>query len=844
MKKDTFNYNECRKRFDEWLEDTKGYLYKDLNETETRNKIIDPLFKYVLGWDEKQISREGHINKIGYYDYEFDSVSNKMIIEAKREFVPFVMPKTSSVKYNAIKDKLSHIGDAINQGVDYAASKKHKVVCVSNGVQLAVTYIPYINIKTYDDTLLFTDHKDLNEKFTTFWNLFSPIQNIENELPSLLVPNPKEALIRPRPSFRSKIGQQQESPEDVVEGNVLAEYFDKIHGRYFTEIISDPELLKMCYCDSESSHNYTKQIEFVLRDRAPRLGQVVQDVSEEAGESTIEQIETKKKSAGIFSRRFAYVRDDTKMFVLIGGPGAGKTTFIHRFFNYILSEEDRKSTVWLYLDCRKCTSEDNLDQYIYERLEDELYSKYEKIGVFDNQDILMRMFAKDLNKQKALINLLPSEEERNRERHKIIKDIISGNKHVYIERIFEYLKKQDYSTCVVYDNVDQLDANLQKKMFLHANAVRERFQTTVILSLREEIYYQYEHEKAFNFAECDVFHIPAPKIYSVLSKRLKAIKESKTTEDKFWVTTSKGVGINIAELDVIEVISQTFLGNEDNSLLLEMLSNRDIREALRKFKRIISSNNVNFDLLINAAGVNAASPKSREAESDKRFKTEELLRSLALGNRLHYNGSRSSVINIFDINNDGFFSHFTKSRILYYAQENLHFTRGLLPKGFVKIKDMYEECFKYTVNNIEEFTQICFYLQSQGALSNLKGNISSISTVDFVRLGPAGSYYINYLKGNPYYLSLVSIDTPISSESKMSRINELYVKSLIAGQVQKYKRFIDMANEFVLYLLESEKEEIEYLEKLKCPGLDHNIYRISKDINDSMKHFLSTVKTN
>lgn len=839
-------YTACSGRLDQWLDTSKDFLNKKgLNETETRNKIIDPLFKYVMGWDEKNLTREGHLNQIGYFDYEFNCGNNRFILEAKKEYVQFIMPKSNTIKLKALKDKLADFKNAIEQGIDYAVPRKINTVVVSNGSQIALTYIPFLKLSC-NDTYLFHNHTKILENFSVFWNLFSPYQNIDSELRELLDKD-QDKLIRNRPPFSPKVNQQQTNPEEVVEYNVLSNYLASIHDKYFTEIIDDWELLKKCYCDYEGAKQYEKNIEFVLKDRAPRISRVLEEVADfddeldtpEDSEREVIDIKTKKRSADIFDNRFTENKNKSKMFLLVGGAGVGKTTFIHRFFNFILSEEDRNSTVWVYLDCKECSNDTDLDKFIYKKIEDELYTKYKELGIFEQQEVLLKVFVDDINKNKSLLAFLPDEEARNLKKGEIISDIISNDKEAFIKRIFEYVQKNGFGTCVVYDNVDQLDSELQKKLFQHGNVIRERFRTTVILSLREEVYYQHEHDKSFNFVECDVFHVPAPKVYSVLSKRLKTAKESLSQEDVlFDVKTSKGLSIEVKKLDILEVLSQTFMGDEDNILLLEMLSNKDIRESLRLFKKIVSSPNVNYDNLLTAAGIS-----SIKETSDKRIPFGELIRGLALDNRYHYVSSKSKLVNIFEISNDGFFSHFTKLRILAYAQSNLSLTISTLPKGFFKLEKMYEESFRDTVKSLDTFVDICMILQREGALLNLKGTINSLEKDDFITLGPAGFYYLSSLKSNPHYLALVAIDTPLSSQTTSTKVRELYDKLCNASSLYiKNRRIIDIAEEFVKYLVEVENEEVNYLRENGSENLDNDLYKISTHIQEDVHREIERLK--
>lgn len=53
---------------------------RTLTEADTRSKLIDPLFKSVLGWSEAEIRREEPVAK-GYVDYVLGSEYGHILIE-------------------------------------------------------------------------------------------------------------------------------------------------------------------------------------------------------------------------------------------------------------------------------------------------------------------------------------------------------------------------------------------------------------------------------------------------------------------------------------------------------------------------------------------------------------------------------------------------------------------------------------------------------------------------------------------------------------------------------------------------------------------------------------------
>jgi len=77
--------DEALKNFTELMKEQ----WISLSESDTRSKIIDPIFTKCLNWEETDFSREEH-SDTGFVDYVFKiGKKNVFVIEAKREGVSF-----------------------------------------------------------------------------------------------------------------------------------------------------------------------------------------------------------------------------------------------------------------------------------------------------------------------------------------------------------------------------------------------------------------------------------------------------------------------------------------------------------------------------------------------------------------------------------------------------------------------------------------------------------------------------------------------------------------------------------------------------------------------------------
>ena len=99
----TITFEESKEHFDDFVENFGKYKTVDLSESDTRSKLIDTVLIDILGWDESDIIREGHVDS-GYFDYKISIAGFTLIVEAKKQFNDFVLPNQNrrKCKINAI----------------------------------------------------------------------------------------------------------------------------------------------------------------------------------------------------------------------------------------------------------------------------------------------------------------------------------------------------------------------------------------------------------------------------------------------------------------------------------------------------------------------------------------------------------------------------------------------------------------------------------------------------------------------------------------------------------------------------------------------------------------------
>jgi len=207
----------------------------ELTEADTRCKIIDVLFKQVLGWNEGAIRREERLvgeDRHGYVDYTFASDRNAFLVEAKRAGAYFEMPTGRRMKARSggVLKQSRELSGAIQQVRSYCMAKAIPVGVVSNGVQIAVVAV-HTSPQMYD-VVLFDGLDALEKHFLSLWNILSPTSNARVSLEDkLATPAGREP-----PQFSRRLLDDIARRDESISRNPVDGYLRPHIQRYFSDM--------------------------------------------------------------------------------------------------------------------------------------------------------------------------------------------------------------------------------------------------------------------------------------------------------------------------------------------------------------------------------------------------------------------------------------------------------------------------------------------------------------------------------------------------------------------------------------------------------------------------------
>ena len=756
----------------ERLKELINLVEKDFSESDTRAKIIDPLFKECLGWNEKDIRREPHIHK-DYLDYIFsiDGV-RKFVLEAKKVGLAFRIPTSFGGRYYTIRGTIStdkNIIRAIEQAQRYCINSGAKYGIVSNGRQyILFEAFSYGKDWRSGQCVIFRSLKDVKKNFGLFWNTLSK-ESVRNgslrryisqeELPTV--------FFRPIDEVHAK--------DSILTRNEMSPLLQPFITHLFADIIdaSQLEVLERCYVTQKQYRDAGKLINRHL-DRPPGF----------AKKYKVDMLIESETKAGRFEE--LYEKNEkflsTKapkgsLVILMGGIGSGKTTFIHHFFNFVVKKPEK--TMWFYVNFLEAPIDiTKIESHILKSIVRDFERKYkDKLG--------------DELKSFGLDSITPD-----------LKNIVI---------LFSLLTLKGFTISLVLDNVDQhsyVSPEYQEHVLLFAKHLTDRLKTLTILTLREESFFKSTMSGVLDAFPASVFHISSPSFEKVIRNRIDYVLNLlEETDDQIRTITRSNIQFGTSKKVVrlfFEIVKNSLRSTRKvgSAILwfIDDISGGNMRLALNFFRIFLVSGNTDVNEML------MIEHRQRE-QGDRGYNIpfHHVIKSIILEHSRLYSGTRSRIMNLFDINPEYTNSHFLHLRVLNY----LHNRMGYQPppgRGFVEIDGLLSEAERLMIRKAaiaDSLRKLAFFGLVQFENQSKKG----YETATYVRITNTGIYYLTKLIYRCIYLDLVWMDTPILDKDLIRELLKHLVEVRAMKRAQDLDERFQRTEMFLDYL--KNREEIE-----------------------------------
>lgn len=613
----------------ELLEIGKKIDFENVNEAETRLKLIDKILFDVLGWTHNDVQVEERVSEDGqttYADYVVRTASTAFIVEAKKIGVVF---KTSAKDRRLKLTKSNVYGDledAVSQARDYCRKLGIQFAVVTNGNQWVIFPANRTDQVTFQNSyaLVFNSLESILESdYAEFSDLLSRNSVVNSSLENLLLGYSEDQVEgrRLRNFFQSPRSESHNSIYPLIETAINTSFSDTI-------IEMDPELFERCYVNSPEKIKFDRRINMhISKSQHLFSSQPVRPMQ--------------RKDANFLKDRIRNLQSKAKplAIVILGTVGAGKTTFLHYTRSVTAATVFEKVTGkpyphWIAINFLKYTNDKLPVDYIYECIKEYLIDD----PYFSDYKIcISKSYQKEIEAiRKGPAFLIAQNQEKFDEL--ITKKLTDDYDNIkpYVDKLLSYASSQS-PIFLVIDNIDQLSEELQSGIFTEAVAFSSKLNLNLVIALRSSTYVEHRNSPAFNAFDFDPILIEPPKIEAVLSKRFFLANNLISGESGDFVSEN-GIKVHVTDLSVlIELIQSSVLGTDVGSLL-EVLASGDVRNALRMTREFIEHGYSN-------PGKAYSKHKSGEKYT---LPKHEALRAILLGNQSVYNEAYSPIGNPYD----------------------------------------------------------------------------------------------------------------------------------------------------------------------------------------------------
>jgi hypothetical protein len=550
-------------------------------------------------------------------------------------------------------------------------------------------------------------------------------------------------------------------------------------------------IARNAYISSKRREHYTDEIDRVVKNALPR---------KKAGTQLIEDTDNPAELLHLFGRGKEL---QSKILLLIGSVGAGKSTFVDYFRATKLPELLRDSTLWVTVDFKiNPPTPAQFESWVIERIIAELQDSEPEVD-FDDWETQQKIFGIEIrNIKKGAISLLKGNTALYNEKLYEEFSRITSNRQKVATSLARYLTAERGKLLVlVFDNADKGDQEQQLQAFQVVQWIQSWLPCVVFLPIRDVTYETYKLKPPLDTIIKEfIFRIEPPQFTKVLKSRVMlALKELERTSPKAKLsyTLDNGMAVVYPATEIGIYLAAIYRSLYDHDQILRRmlvgLAGRNIRLAMEIFLDFCKSGHIGTKELL----------KIRITKGNYSLPYKVITRVLLRLSRRFYDSDYAHIKNLFQADpKEHAPNHFVRYGILEWLRlsKNNHGPSGA--RGFHLASSVASVLVGLGIS-VERVMAELLYLVKAGCIYTERQRTDEVSLNELVILAPAG-YATLGLVARLDYLAACSEDTWIQNEGLAKRIASRIGAGGLAGHYNRLTTRLN-AQQFALYLTDIAK---------------------------------------
>lgn len=728
-----------------------------VTEQDARFQMIDRFLVEVLGWPRQSIATEPHLDE-GRIDYLLSHGGrNKFVVEAKRTSVALTETKEGSLGYFKFNGPTARSATPVlRQAEGYCLDVGVQFCAATNGFEWIGHWAIRGDGRPKSDykVAIFPSLESIEENFLHFYELFSA-EAINKEIYKIYFNENEGVSVNQAEDLYTA---KNDSSSYMLNKTSISRDIEKVFTKFFTSMSGeeDSEMLINCFVESKES----KETDLSLQKIAKNIINGISYVDESPNYGLEADI------------RDAVATERGEFVLIIGNKGAGKSTYIDRFFRLTLESELRARCLVLKVDLRLSPGDNSTITTWLNRQLSELCEKilFPNEPVYDDlQGVYFREYTRWSKGEKKPLY------ESDKNQFKIEFGNFINNQRLnetgsYLSNLLWHaIGARSLMPCLIFDNADHFPKNFQEAVFQYAQALYRSIRTCfVICPVTDRTLWQLSKHGPFQSYQYKAFYLPTPSTKEILQKRanflLAKINNTEALSSNQYFLT-KGIRVSLQDLNAfVACIESIFIETDYISRLISSLCNHDIRRSLELTRKTLTSPHIAIDDLI----------RTYLSQGNKlRIAPQRIKKAIFLGDYSQFSQDDNAfVVNLYTIHADHISSPLARLSILQALKQRYFHTEDADSKYMeVNVLASYLDPIGLHRKVVKRHLETLFayrLVEPYDPTSELLEDTTKI------KISPSGLIHIELGTDDSTYLEHVGSATPIRACEQLSMLRTLF----------------------------------------------------------------------